>query len=295
LDAVCIRTPASAQFDLYTGRVWRALEYHWQRLGEKQPLPFRDLLDRAEAANLGVGTSKASLVYEVILAQALEFNKSKAAEMFDVQYMPGIRTIARRVAGQRGLELTENFAAELIVSINGRTPKIAKYHGRTFLSFWLRSVVCNHCVSAARKSKPESLVSEPAGGAIETSLDILVDRADCKKLLRPLFKTALESISAEDCVLVKMLSLDGVPQNRVAQSLGIHSGNVTRRRQKATEGILSRLRELARERQQENHFESCIQSVLAGDDPLLCDWLGRLLGTVLSSRSQSQQPGGQPK
>ncbi len=173
LDVVCSRAPASDQFDLYFGRVWRALEYHWKRLGENQPLPFQRLLERAEVADLGVGTGKASLVYEVILAQALEFNESKAAEMFAVQYMPDIRSIARRQFGQRGLELTENFAAELIVTSEGRTPKISKYHGRTFLSFWLRSVVCNHCVSAAQRARTKNRSSIRSG------------RSDCRRKFCP--------------------------------------------------------------------------------------------------------------
>jgi RNA polymerase sigma factor (sigma-70 family) len=293
VGAVCRTAPVKEQFDLYVGRAWRALEHHWRRLGEGQQMPFRQLLDRAEAADLGIGTGKASLVYEVILAQALEMRENKAAEMFENQYMPDVRKVAQRAAGGRGLELIDNFAAELIVTSEGRPPKIAKYHGRTFLNLWLRSVVCNHCVSAARKTVPDTLISEPPDASIDTPLEILADRAECQKLLRPLFKAALQGMAADDCVLVKMLSLDGVPQNRVAKSLGIHSGNVTRRRQKATEGIFSRLQELVRGRQKEKHFESCIQSVLAGHDPVLRDWLGRLVGGTLSGRTQSQQPGGE--
>jgi RNA polymerase sigma factor (sigma-70 family) len=292
-DSVCRSIPTAGQFDLYVARIWRGLEYHWRRLGESQRMPFRQLLERAEAADLGIGTGKASLVYELTLAQALELNENKAARMFEEQYMPDVRKVAQRAGGQRALDLIDNFAAELIVAAEGRTPKIAKYHGRTFLNLWLRSVVANHCVSAGRKTEPETLIAEPAGGARDTALEVLADRGDCQKLLRPLFKTALESISAEDCVLVKMLSLDGVPQNRVAKSLGIHSGNVTRRRQKATDGIFARLRELAEQRNKEQHFDSCMQTVLAGHDPVLRDWLARLLAGTLGGRASDQQPGGE--
>jgi len=295
LEVVCDQPPTSAHFERYIGRIWHALEYHWKRLGENRVLSFRRLLERAEAADLEVGTSKASLLYDVILAQALEFNENKAAEMFEIQYMPEIRSNAQRNFGRRGFDLTENFACELIVPSEGQTPKIAKYHGRTFLRLWLRAVVYNHCVSAARKVKDEPLTIDPPPRGPEAPLGVTVDRAECQKLLRPIFKAALQSISAEDCVLLKMLFLDGVPQNRVAKSLAIHSGNVTRRHQKAAETVFSRLRELACQTNEAKLFESCIESALVGHDPVLRDWLGGRLGTVLSSRSQSQQPGGQPK
>ena len=47
-------------------------------------------LTGAEAADLGVGTGNASLVYEIVLAQAFELCDNRAAEIFHTDYMPGV-------------------------------------------------------------------------------------------------------------------------------------------------------------------------------------------------------------
>jgi RNA polymerase sigma factor (sigma-70 family) len=257
-------------------------------LGEKQRLPFRSLLQRAEAADLECGSGKASLVYEVVLAQALEFSERKAGELFEVQYMPGVRTVAHRAIGRRGLELVENFGGTLIIPGNDGKPKIAKYYGRTHLNSWLRSVVTNHCITEVRQKKLEALKENGDETETETGGSTL-DQADCKKMLRPLFKTALESISNEDCVIFSMIFLDGVDQRKVAEIFGIHSGNITRRRQAATEKIIQRLQAMAQQRQQESRFESCMESVLAGEDPVLRDWLVTFLGGTVRKRAENQQ------
>lgn len=284
-----------AAFDLYASRVWRAIEYHWKRLGDSKPLTFQQLLARAEAADLGVGTGKASLVYEVVLSQALEFREDKAAEMFDANYMPGVRANARRVADQRGIEMVENFTADLIMPRGDRPPKIAQYQGKTFLSQWLRSVVNNHCLSILRKHEPESLTDDPMPSShstgTSTTLEVVADRSGCQKLLAPLFKAALEGLTPEQCLLIKLITLDGVPQGQVAKAMGIHSGNVGRQRDKAVEGIFKRLWETARARSQEAQFSDCFYSALSGEDPILRDWVGQQLAGAFSDSHVQQGQG----
>ncbi len=290
LNGVC-HDPAAvngATLDHYAGRVWRALEYHWRRLGEHKQLAFRPLLARAEAADLGVGTGKASLVYEVVLAQALELHEEKAAEMFNVNYMPGVRANARRVADQRGVEMVENFSADLIMPRGERPPKIAQYQGKTFLSQWLRSVVTNHCLSALRKYEPTTLDDDPAPRASTPGLEIAADRSHCKKLLEPIFKAALQDVTPEQILLIKLITLDGVPQGQVAKAMGIHSGNVGRQRDKAVEGIFKRLWDAARARSQETQFSDCFYSALSGEDPILREWVSQHLAASFRNSSSKQ-------
>ena len=271
LPSVCRQSSAvdAAAFETYARRVWLALEYHWQRLGESQPLPFGSLLARAEAADLGVGVGKSSLVYEVVLAQALEFYDNRAAEIFHADYQPGVLASARRVAGAEGVELVENFGADLVLPREGRPPKIAQYQGRTFLSQWLRSVVTNHCLSALRKHQPEGLVHDPAVREPATSLEIVLDRTECQKILRPILEAALQGLTHDERLLIKLLTLEGVPQGKVARALGVHSGNVGRQRDKIAQGIMRRLWDAARGRSLEAHFKDCFYSLLSGDDPEL--------------------------
>lgn len=290
LASVCQRPAAveAAAFDTHARRVWVALEYHWKRLAQAEPLPFSRLLARAEAAELGVGTGKASLVYEVVLAQALEFRDNRAAELFHVNYLPSAVSTARRVAGERGAELVENFGADLVMPRDGRPPKIAQFQGRTFLTQWLRSVVTNHCLSAMRKYQPDGLEHDPAGRQPAASLEIVLDRVECKQLLQPILQSALSVLTADDCLLIKLLTLDGVPQGQVARSLGIHSGNVGRQRDKIAQGILKRLWDSARGRSREAHFQDCFYSLLSGEDPVLRDWIGQELAGAFASDTRGQ-------
>src|SRR6185369_17266088 len=131
------------------------------------------------------------------LAQALENKENKAAEVFVANYMPGVQATARRIADQRGSEMVENFAADLIMPRADRPAKIAQYQGRTFLSQWLRSVVTNHCLSILRKRSHQSLPGEFPTRETTGDLEISVDRADCKKLLQPMLKAVLAEVTPE--------------------------------------------------------------------------------------------------
>ena len=75
-----------------------------------------------------------------------------------------------------------------------------------------------------------------------------------------------------------MLLLDQVPQQALARSLGINSGNVTRRRQRITSDLWERIGAASRCAACRGEVADCLQLVLAGDDRELQRQLADALG-----------------
>jgi hypothetical protein len=91
-----------------------------------------------------------------------------------------------------------------------------------------------------------------------------IDAAPCEELVRPLFVSAVADLSHEDRLLIKMLVLDDVPQKQIAQVLSIHSGNVTKRRQRVADTIWRKIREAISARGDTSTVIECLQLLLAG-------------------------------
>jgi RNA polymerase sigma factor (sigma-70 family) len=292
-SGVCDSWPLDdCEYDAYGLRVWTCLEHHWRRLAKDEPVSFRQARDRFESGDLGVSVGQANLLAEVMLAQALEFKQGKAAVLFEDQYMPDVRRIARRAGGERAVDGVDNLLADLILPRESARygtlpPRIASYQGRTSLRSWLRVVVANRTASEARRKTHSAL---PADALIaERDAAMATPTCDCEGLLGPVFREAVATLAADDRLLVKMLTLDGVPQQALAKSLGIHSGNITRRRQRALQRIFEHVASAGHASPARARFEECLQSVLAGENPQLQRALGGLLRTAFD-QSAVEEP-----
>jgi DNA-directed RNA polymerase specialized sigma24 family protein len=205
------RTPlAEGVLGLYATRLWRCMEYHWKRLSELQTIAFAQLAARLEAGDLGYERSSANVLLEITLAHALESRNQEAAMMFETEYIPFVTSIARRLGGQRAVNVFDNFTAELILPRADSSPRIAGYHGRTSLRSWLRAVVANLWVSRQRKREAITMNVLPEPEAADSTATL--DHRPCVQLLRPLFRQAVGRLEAEDRLLIKMLLIDEVPQ-----------------------------------------------------------------------------------
>jgi RNA polymerase sigma factor (sigma-70 family) len=273
-----------AQFNLYLRRVQFCVEYHAARLGESEPAQVVERLERGE---LGARVLQGNLVREVLLAQALELREPTAAQVFEAEYMPVVRSMARHLGGDRAADAVENFAAELLLPRDGRLPRIATYQGRTTLRQWLAAVVANVWRTELRRSRPsvpagfepdgrDRLIKGRRSGA-DAAAEPPVDFRQCEELLRPIFQAAGRLLEAEDRLLLQMLLLDGVPQKALARGLGLSSGTITRRRQRAIETILVGTRRLMAQSERSHQADACLELVIAGDDTELRRSLGEVL------------------
>lgn len=258
-----------------SSRVWFALEHHWKRLGESRSIRFSQLIVHAEQGELELGKQKKNLIFDVVLAQALEWKQERAAECFDRDYMPAIYRIAEETAGPRGVEAVGNFAAHLIES---DPPKISKFAGRAYLNSWLKMVAVRHCQTMLRKRDFVQLQDDAVPILAVVSPN---SQDDCRDLLRPVVRSALSLVTEKDRLLLKLLFLEEVKQKDVAAMLGVVSGHVTRLKQAAMNSLQSTFRFEARKRSQETGFQECIEQVLVGDDPTLKNWFAETIATAV--------------
>jgi RNA polymerase sigma factor (sigma-70 family) len=287
---VCDRwPPADDQRAGYGRRVWNCFEHHWKRMATGGPLTFDQVRTRFEERELGIRVGDVNLLEEVMLAQAMEFKQAKAAEMFEAQYMPDVRRIARHSGGPRAAESVENLAADLILPRPQRdgsalAPRIAGYQGRTSLRSWLRSVIVHRWISETRKAPMAVMAEAQAIADPRASAPAMTD--GCEELLGPIFTEAVRAIGAEDRMMIKMLVLDNVQQQTLARTLGLHTGNVTRRRQRALEQILAHATSAGRGGSSAGQFDECLEAVLTGDDGDLRQTMANALAAAFA-----QNPG----
>jgi hypothetical protein len=123
----------------------------------------------------------------------------------------------------------------------------------------------------------------PAGDAAAND-----DEDHCNELLRPVFRTAISSLAADDRLLIKLLVLDEVPQYVLAEHLSIHKGNVTRRRQRAVQRIWSSINASREASSEPRQIEECLELVLAGKSVELRRALGNCLSSALGGPSRSE-------
>jgi RNA polymerase sigma factor (sigma-70 family) len=292
---VCDRriAPTESGHALYLGRLWVCVEYHAARFGEGRPIPPAQVIERLENGDLGEVKVRGNLLRDVVLAQALQLGEARAAEVFEAEYMPVVRSMARHVGGKRAVDAVENFAAELVLPREGREPRIATYQGRTTLAHWLGPVVANAWRTELRHRRPTiSILPEPEGGESpgvrpQPAAASAAELDQCEELLRPIFLAVGRLLEPEDRLLLQMLMLDGVPQKDLARSLGLNSGTITRRRQRAVETILGGTRRLAGQCQRPRQVEDCLGLLLAGDDPELRRGLADVLAAGLRTGSPS--------
>jgi DNA-directed RNA polymerase specialized sigma24 family protein len=288
---VCGRAlaPEAPQFGPYLQRLHGCLAYHWIRLARDGPVVFGGVVARLAPEKPAEGGIRGDLLAEVLLAQALQLGEPRAAELFEAEYMPLVRGTAQTVGGQRAREAVENFAAELVLPRAAGDPRIATYLGRTPLAYWLVPVVVNYWRTVLRQRVPISLAFVPERPARDTSLSAGPE-APCEGLLQPIFAHTAEVLAAPDRLLLQMLLLDRVPQKELAQALGLNSGTITRRRQKAMGALLERVRQLAAVSPRPGDVANCLQLVLAGDDPELRRRLAAVLARGVRG-ADAEEPG----
>ncbi len=259
-------------------RLERCVLYHWERFAGSELPATEVVVRRLEGGNLGYSKTQSNVIREVIMAQAMEFHDNRATELFVQEYMPTVRSIAQRMSGLRGLDLVENFGADLVLPRATRPPRIAAYTGKTSLASWLRVVVANHCQEAGRREKSVQLVEElDLEGSTADACETSPEHDGCESLLQPIFFDAVSALDSEDRLMIKLLILDEVPQQTLAARMGIHSGNVTRRRQRISQSIWERVSVLRNGSSAPDRVSECLELVLAGGQVELKRSLGDVL------------------
>jgi DNA-directed RNA polymerase specialized sigma24 family protein len=285
----------------YVGRLWRCVEHHWRQAAAEAVVPFVELVSRLEAGTPEMAQSdqrrndrqaipRSNRLFEVTLAEALEHGEAAAAARFEAEYMPAVRATAGRLGGPRAIDRFDNFAAELILPRGARPPRIAGYQGRTPLAAWLRAVVTNAWISDRRKRGPVALEAAREPFVHSAEAQAASDPSPCEELLRPIVSTAVAALDAEERLILKLLVLDEVPQFAVARSLGVHSGTLTRRRQRAAQSVLAHIERQLQQSANRGRMMDCLERVLTEGDGELRLRLAEVLSAEVRSADSTEGP-----
>ncbi len=275
-------TESDTVADVYAARMWQSVLLHLQKqeVVTNSVEEVEAFVAGLEAGKLHYGVIPENVIEDVMVAQGLQLHDNQAADVFQRAYMPRAVQHAERFAGSRGVDAVENLAAELVLPRKDRPPKIATYRGLTPLKSWLRSVVVNQCVSAHR-SKKEVNLSESYDTAGTDTVATSAFAIECEVKLAPAFRSAVEDLPLDERVLLKMLILDGASQKAMAKALGVNSGTLTRRKQKAATGLLARVKQIGAAADAPAAVRECLELLLAGDVVVLQKRLASLLAFQL--------------
>ena len=273
-------SPATEQTQTLRERFWQCLLFHGQQFAPNRKIEFQQLIERVQT---GPGQPQPiDLLADVALAVALEHWQNRAVVAFQTRFSATIHRAAQHTAGQRGLDLAENFAAVLLLPRERSPARIAGYTGKTPLEFWLRSVVTNYCLSELRRPSERASSDEVQRFPATVAVNDLEGSA-CAEMVRPLVRQAFSRLPAVDRLLLRWLTLDDLPQQQVATALGIHAGNVTRRRQKAVAAVLHDVEQAAEQQRIHTATRECLDLLLTASSSLAREQFSQWLAADLSS------------
>jgi RNA polymerase sigma-70 factor len=169
---------------------------------------------------------------------------SLAWKTLGATYQAFIHDLARLFFRQRFVaqDIADNILADLFFPDSSGNSRIISYDGRSSLCTWLRVVVYNRAINA-RRCKAYSQTVEIESNIPDRPALINMDRTIAAKRysmpLKDSVASACSKLSAEERLLLLWRYEDGLQLGRIAELLGIHQSNVTRR----LERIQGRLRD----------------------------------------------------
>jgi RNA polymerase sigma factor (sigma-70 family) len=194
----------------------------------------------------GAGQLGGNVLRDTVLAHAMLRKDDAAVRRFVADYK---ETICRQVARVHRLAREDDawwndLLAELVgVSRENRPGRLVRYHGRSGLVIWVVTVAVRMLYdrSAAVRTVGE-LEGDPADpGSLKAGPALGAVSAECLKLLTQRVRNALDGLERDHRLLLKMAFADGRSGQEIARVMGIHPGNVTRRRQDALRELQNRL------------------------------------------------------
>lgn len=288
--------------EAYLARLWQCWRHHWQAAANEAPDGEVDGLEVAESIRDGRSpVGHASLgsdpLADVVMAQAV-LDQNEAARR---KFHDGYRDFALGLAGRIAPRLAgdESWWSDLVSKLAGDLDppgKLTQYKGRCGLQNWLGTIVRREALNSVRADHASSGRTAAAGAhrgfveagegdsrvqatTSEAPEHSLISR-ECRDLFVRLISKAMNCLPADDRLLLAMLLVDERPGTQVASILGIHPGNVTRRRGAAIERLQ---RELAKAGAGTSSYEPCLEQLLTGSERAS---FADLLATALRSRSE---------
>ncbi len=246
----------------YVKRLWQCWSHHWSQAAETSPIEGCQVARQIQSGRgyQRGGSLGGDPLHDVVLAVAMTEKENRAVECFQADYFDYAKNLSGKV-NSRFRHDADDWWSEFLDLLAGYTKPPGKLHcfiGKCALRNWLGTVLWNFL---RRRPLPEGAeVDEMLATTGENSLvSEEVAREECVGLFRVIIEAALAELKAEDRLILALLYIDRLKGKDAAAILGVHPGQITRRR----EAALRRLRELTEKhaavKQQSESFQQCLE------------------------------------
>ena len=248
----------------YESRLAAALRYHWWRYCQKEYRSLHEVVEFVQSGRLAYGQFPTDVFREVTLAEGVCQRDPAAMERFLLDFSGIISVAARRAGGALAAQDLEGFEAELMIPRDGECPpKLASFAGHTPLKNWLERVVHNQWRSRVRRQKEFTLANQrddvdPTLGPRESAQEY-----ECLQVLQPVFESSAQILKTDEALLLRLVLLDGVPQQDIAQLWGVHKSTITRARQRTCRKLVDRFWQLARFYGEQSEYKDCVEWIVS--------------------------------
>lgn len=187
-------------------------------------------------------------IEDLALACALRHGSGAAWEAFIAQYRPLLYAAARAIAGAQGEAYARELADSLYADLYGIDRQgaersrslLAYFHGRSKLATWLRTVLTQRHVDALRAGQRTTSIDQetagpeflpPRSASLEDSRPRPSDDPDRARLLPRLQHAvhhAVDSLGADDRLLISLYYVEELTLAQIARLRAIHEATASR-------------------------------------------------------------------
>lgn len=277
----------------YVQRLWGCWSHHWRSAAQAAPAGRIDGWEVAERIRSGRGyDGKGRLggdpLRDVVLAEAVRRHEDKATRCFEAEYYDyAVRQAGRVAPAFAACPDWWNDWMDLLAGYSRPPGKLASFAGKCGLQNWLGTVVKNFVRGLPPPAGgPAGLDAEagtelapadqdgsyarafppggPTGLGQSGGPDQEVISEECLRLFRELIAEALAGLKAEDRLLLLLLFVQDLQGKEAARILRIDPGNVSRRKERALDGLRDILEQReAGSRERPQKYRDCLQHLLA--------------------------------
>ena len=181
-------------------------------------------------------------VDELALARACAAGNNAAWEIFLTRYREKLYLSALRIAREDSAarELADGLYADLYgTNTRGgeRVSKLNSYSGRGSLEGWLRTVLAQEYVNRYRRTKRLVSLEEESEDGIQFQAPDPEPVLSADNRLTESTDEALESLGAEDRLILRSYYLDGRTLAEIARMLGVHESTISRKLDKLAKSL----------------------------------------------------------
>jgi RNA polymerase sigma-70 factor (ECF subfamily) len=186
---------------------------------------------------------------DLYLAFACTRGDAAALRAFEQHYVPelDVALVRLRLSDTQREELRQELRQKLLVSEDGKEPRIGMYGGKGELRRWVQAVATLEGLVLLRRHTPEVGMEEEFFEAFPSAaedVELQHARREYQVEFKRAFEEALASLGPEERNLLRRHFIDGLTTPQLASLQGIHRVTMFRRLRQACETLVERTRKL---------------------------------------------------